>query len=170
MAPARTDGAAGDERPATADDVHPLCTALPHVTLGTSWGDAPTYLVSDPATKAKPRGFCLHRAPHDSALDPETGEQYDDLLVVRVPDEGAKKALVEDDGPFFTVPHFDGHAAVLVQQSRLGEISVAELREVLVDAWLSQAPPKLVKAFLADQPGAPDQPGASDPIEEPTDG
>ena len=45
--------------------------------------------------------------------------------------------------PFFAVPHFDGYAAVLVQQSRLGELSYDELAEVITDAWRSRAPARL---------------------------
>lgn len=153
-------------RPATPDDVHDCCTSLPHVTLGTSWGDMPTYLVSDPATKAKPRGFCLYRAPHDSAVDPATGEQYDDLLVISVAHEGAKQELVDSDGPFFTVPHLDRSNAVLVQQSRLGELTLGELMTVLADAWTAVAPPKLVREHRAGLTWTADRPGA----EEPTDG
>ncbi|UUL77348.1 hypothetical protein NG819_07690 [Pseudarthrobacter sp. Fe7] len=66
----------------------------------------------------------LYRAPHKTAVDPESGEKYRDLLVIVVPDDAAKSALVEDPAlPFFTVPHFNGYNAVLVQESRLGEIA-----------------------------------------------
>ncbi|MFW6774773.1 hypothetical protein ACOACO_10845 [Nocardioides sp. CPCC 205120] len=138
-----------DDRPATADDVHELCLALPHVTYGTSWGDMPTYLVSDPATKARPRGFCIRRRPDPTAVDPATGTPYEDLLVLWAADQGAKAALVEADGPFFTVPHLDGHDSLLVQESRLGEITRGELREVLTESWLRLAPAKLARAFTA---------------------
>ena len=90
------------------------------------------------------RGFVLHRAPQKNVVDPATGEPYPDLLVISVPDESAKLALVESDGPFFTIPHFDGYNAVLVQQSRLGEISRVELAEVLTEAWAAVAPARLV--------------------------
>ena len=47
----------------------------------------------------------------------------------------------------------DGHySAVLVQQSRLGEISRDELAEIITDAWLTKAPKSLAKAFLAPGP------------------
>lgn len=140
---------AADERPATPEDVDRLCAALPHTTFGTSWGDMPTWLVSDPATKAAPKGFCSYRRPHASAVDPVTGEPYDDLVVLRAADQGAKAALVEADGPFFTVPHFDGHDGYLVRLSRLGEVTLGELREVVTESWLRCAPAKLRRAFLA---------------------
>ena len=41
--------------------------------------------------------------------------------------------------PYFTTPHFDGHPSVLVRASRIGELTVQELTEVIQDAWLSRA-------------------------------
>ena len=135
-------------RPARPDDVDEICAALPSTELGTSWGDVPTWKV--PAGE-KGRGFLLYRHPHPSAVDPETGEQYDDLLVIRTADPADKAALVEDgSSPFFTIDHFRNFNAVLVQQSRLGELTLDELTEVVQDAWLAVAPKRLAKEFLAD--------------------
>ena len=68
-----------------------------------------------------------------------------------MPGESEKRALVDDERlPFFTIDHFNGYNAVLVQQSRLGEISRDELAEIITDAWLTKAPKSLAKAFLAD--------------------
>lgn len=137
-----------DQRPATPDDVGPLCLSLPEVELGTTWGDVPSFKVP---RGDKGRGFLLYRHPHRTAIDPATGEPFDDLLVIRVADQGEKAALVEDTAtPFFTVPHFDGYHAVLVQQSRLGELTLAELREVITEAWAAVAPKSLVKQHFAD--------------------
>ena len=67
----------------------------------------------------KGKGFLLYRQPHKTAVDPETGEMYDDLLVIITPTEVEKQALVEDAStPFFTIDHFRNYNAVLVQQSR----------------------------------------------------
>ncbi|WP_236560871.1 MmcQ/YjbR family DNA-binding protein [Arthrobacter sp. 8AJ] len=135
------------DRMATPADVDAICRGLPEVELGISWGDRPTYKVP---RGPKGRGFVLYRAPHKTAVDPESGEQYRDLLVIVVPDDAAKSALVEDPSlPFFTVPHFNGYNAVLVQESRLGEIAHDELAEILVEAWAARAPKKLVKEFFA---------------------
>jgi hypothetical protein len=129
-------------RPATAEDVHEICLSLPEVELGTSWGDRPTYLV-------RGKGFLLHRRPHRSAVDPATGEMYDDLLVIRTASAEEKEALVQDPRlPFFTIDHFRGYNAVLVQLSRLAEMERDELAEVITDAWLARAPRSLAKAFL----------------------
>ena len=131
-------------RRARVDDVHEICLSLPEVELGTSWGDRPTY-------KVRGRGFVLHRAPHHSAVDPATGEPYDDLLVIVTPSAVEKQELVADERlPFFTVDHFNGHNAVLVQQSRLGEIDRDELAEIITEAWAAMAPRSLVKKHRAD--------------------
>lgn len=135
------------ERMATPADVGAICLGLPEVELGMSWGDRPTYKVP---RGPKGRGFVLYRPPHKTAVDPTTGEPYRDLLVIVVPDDAAKAALVEDSSlPFFSVPHFDGYNAVLVQESRLGEVSREELAEIIVEAWAARAPKKLVADFFA---------------------
>ena len=112
-------------------------------------GRRPTWLVPLRVKGDKGRGFVLYRKPHQSAVDPETGELFDDLLVIRTANPDDKHALVDGDGPFFTIDHFKGYNAVLVQQSRLGEITRDELAEVITDAWLATAPKKLVEEFLA---------------------
>lgn len=133
-------------RRARPADIDEICAALPGTELGTSWGDVPTWKV--PAGD-KGRGFVLYRHPHHSAVDPRTGEMYDDLVVIITPTEADKVALVEDEStPFFTIDHFRGYNAVLVQQSRLGEISRDELVEVITDAWAHRAPKRLVREHL----------------------
>lgn len=135
-----------DDRPATPDDVDEICLALPEVELGTSWGDRPTYKVP---RGEKGKGFLLYRAPGRTAIDPATGEPFDDLLVITTPTEAEKQALVDDpDLPFFTIDHFRGYSAVLVQQSRLGEISRDELAEIITEAWAAKAPKRLAREHL----------------------
>lgn len=71
-----------------------------------------------------------------------------DILGARVADEGVKFALIADSPEvFFTTPHFDGYPMILV---RLAEIDPDELRELVTDAWLAQAPRTLVTKFLGD--------------------
>ena len=135
-------------RRARVADLDAICRSLPEVELGTSWGDRPTYLVRQ---KPKPRGFVLERAPRHDAVDPSTGEEYPDLLVIRTPSAEDKAVLVEADGPFFTIDHFRSYNAVLLQRSRIGELGIDELREVLTDAWLAVAPRSLAKRFLAGE-------------------
>jgi hypothetical protein len=135
-------------RPATPEDVDDICRSLPEVELGISWGDRPTYKV--PAG-GRGKGFLLFRAPHRTAVDPETGEMYVDLLVIMTADAAEKEALVADPSlPFFTIDHFRSFNAVLVQQSRLGEMSRDELAEVITDAWAAKAPKALVRKHLGD--------------------
>ncbi len=50
---------------------------------------------------------------------------------------------------FFTTPHFDGHPSVLVRGSRIGELSVQELTEVIQDAWLFRASRARAAAWLS---------------------
>ncbi|UQX09999.1 MmcQ/YjbR family DNA-binding protein [Candidatus Mycobacterium methanotrophicum] len=77
-------------------------------------------------------------------VDPPGG----DILAVRVADEGVKFSLIADEPDvYFTTPHFDGYAAVLV---KLAEIDLLGLREVVVEAWLTHAPKRLVQEFLGE--------------------
>jgi len=130
-------------RRARASDVDEIAASLPETELGISWGDRPTW-------KVRGKGFLIYRMPHRTAMDPETGEMWDDLLVVVTPDQGAKQALVEADNPFFDIPHFRRSTSVLVRLSRLGEIGRDELVEVITDAWATRAPAKLVREHLGD--------------------
>ena len=67
------------------------------------------------------------------------------MVAIRVPDRVDKEALLASDPEtFFTEPHYNGFPAVLVRLPRIG---LAELEELVVDAWRSQAPRALVDAF-----------------------
>ena len=135
-------------RRATPEDVDAICGSLPETELGITWGDRPTWMVP---RGGKGKGFLLYRAPGKTAIDPATGEPFEDLVVIVTPSEIEKEALVADPGtPFFTIPHFKNFSAVLVQLSRLGELDVDELREVITDAWCAKAPKKLVKEHFPD--------------------
>ena len=135
-------------RPATPDDIDAICASLPETELGITWGDRPTWIVP---RGDKGKGFVLYRAPNKTAVDPDTGEMYDDLIVILTPTTAEKNALVDDPHtPFFTIDHFRSFDAVLVQQSRLGELDVDELREVITDAWAKRAPKRLLKDYFGD--------------------
>jgi hypothetical protein len=139
---------------ATPADIALICGSLPEVELGISWGDRPTYKVP---RGAKGRGFVLYRAPGKTAIDPSSGEMFSDLLVISVPDENAKTSLVQDaESPFFTIDHFDGYNAVLVQESRLGELDRDRLEEILVEAWACKAPKSLVRSYFSSSGGSAD--------------
>lgn len=142
------------DRPATAADVDEIAGSLPETELGISWGDRPTWKVP---RGPKGKGFLLYRAPRKDAIDPASGDPYDDLIVIMTADDADKQALVDDpDTPFFTIDHFRNFNAVLVQASRLGEISRTELAEVITEAWLRMAPKRLAKAHLDEVARAQD--------------
>jgi hypothetical protein len=74
------------------------------------------------------------------------------ILGARVEHLVAKEALRADDPHvYFTTPHFDGYAAILV---RLERIAVADLEELVTEAWLVRAPKRLADAYLRESPPA----------------
>lgn len=71
------------------------------------------------------------------------------ILAVRTDGLVEKEAILADPPPgVFTIPHFNGFAAVLVE---LGRVSRADLEALLVDGWLAMAPQDLADAYLADR-------------------
>jgi hypothetical protein len=130
-------------RPARVEDVHEIALGMPHVTVVQGPRSNPVYQVGG-------KSFVFFRTPRPDAVDPETGERYPDVIVIWVESDADKQALVQDPRtPFFTTPHFDGHDSVLVRAGRLGEISRAELAEVVQDAWLARASARRRAAWLA---------------------
>ena len=133
-------------RRARLQDVHDLALAMPHAVVYDAAAKNPVYQVGG-------RSFVFFRNPRPDAFDPETGERYDDVIVFWVTDEVEKLALVlDEDTPFFTTPHFDGHPSVLLRGSRVGEVSYDELAEVVQDAWLSRASKRRAAEWLAAHP------------------
>jgi hypothetical protein len=133
---------AGNARGSRVGDVHDLALGMPHVTVEHGSQGNPVYQVGR-------KSFVFFRTPRPDATDPETGERYTDVIVFWVPSESDKQALVQDEGsPFFTTPHFDGHSSVLIRASRLDELTLQELTEVIQDAWLSQASRSRARAWL----------------------
>jgi len=99
------------------------------------------------------KSFVFFRNPRPDAVDPGTGERYPDVIVFWVPSESDKQALVQDQAsPFFTTSHFDGHLSVLVRGSRLGELTLQELTEVVQEAWLCRASAKRASTWLNARP------------------
>ena len=132
-------------RRAKLADVHAFAMAMPHVTVHRPGTDLPVYQVGS-------KSFVFFRTPRSDAVDPMTGKRYDDVIVIWVESAEEKLALVQDPAsPFFTTRHFDGHNSVLLRASRVGEIDVDELRELIQDAWLTQASARRAAAWLADQ-------------------
>ena len=133
-------------RKARFEDIEAIAMALPEVATRTTWGDRPAYAV-------RGKNFVIFREPRPDALEPDTGERMTDVVVVTVPDESAKEALVKSDGPWFTTPHFDGYNAVLVRQRDLGAITRQELEEVITDGWAARAPKRLVRDYFEGRTG-----------------
>ncbi len=120
-------------RKARIEDVHELALSMPHVTVDHRASDNPVYQVGR-------KSFIFFRTPRPDAVDPVSGERYTDVIVFWVGSEADKEALVQDaSSPFFTTPHFDGHQSVLLRAARIGELTRAELAEIVQDAWLSRA-------------------------------
>ena len=98
------------------------------------------------------RSFVYFRTPRPDAVDPESGQRYDDVVVLWVASEIDKEALVADPStPYFTTPHFDGHLSVLVRGSRVGELTRDELAEMVYDAWLARASKTATRKWLAER-------------------
>ena len=120
--------------------------AMPHVTVQHGSLGNPVYQVGG-------KSFIFFRNPRPDAVDPGTGERYTDVVVFWVGSEADKQALVQDDeSPFFTTPHFDGHPSVLLRGSRIHELTRQELAEMVQDAWLSQASARRAAAWLSAHP------------------
>jgi len=125
----------------TLEDAARLALKLPEVAEGERRHGTRTWSVNGkvfawerPFSKADVRRF--------GAVAPPAGP----IVAVRVADLGEKEAvLAADNAGFFTIPHFDGFAAVLIQ---LDKVSAEALREALVDGWLACAPPKLAEQYL----------------------
>ena len=129
---------------ATMRDLDRLALAMPETTKGVSDDGRPAYIV-------RGKKFCFHRSQRRDAVDLETGELLNDVLVFRVDDLDTKEMLLADPrGIFFTTPHWDGYAAVLMRIPALKQIKRAELRDLVVDAWLTRAPKRVAKAWLAE--------------------
>ena len=129
-------------RRARIEDVDEIARAMPHVTVEKGTQDNPVYQVGG-------KSFVFFRNPRPDAVDPDTGERYDDVIVIWVESEGDKRALVQDEtSPFFTTPHFNGHPSVLLRGSRVGELTRQELLEVIQDAWLSRASARRARMWL----------------------
>jgi hypothetical protein len=123
------------------DDVARVCLALPETSevlarSGRQW-------------RVRDKLFVWERPLRPRDLD-ELGAAAPDGVVLgaRVPDEGAKRALVAaEPGIYFTTSHFDGYPAVLV---RLDELDDEGLTELVEEAWACRAPRRL----LAERPVA----------------
>ncbi|HEV8462525.1 MAG TPA: hypothetical protein VGQ38_17625 [Gaiellaceae bacterium] len=128
---------------ATLRDLDTIALSLPEVTKQLDDG-RPVYLVHG-------KNFCFHRSPRPDALDPETGERLTDVLVFRVDGAESKELMLADArGIFFTTPHWNGYPAVLVRIPDLKKLPKAELREIVIEGWLTRVQKRIAKAWLSE--------------------
>lgn len=130
---------------AQPDDVHDLAMAMPAVSVELHAPGRPVYQVGG-------KSFVFYRSPRPDAVDPLTGERYDDVIVLWVASAEDKEALLLGRGaPLFTTAHFYGHNSVLLRASQVHELAYDELRELVQDAWLARAPLSKARGWLAEQ-------------------
>ena len=110
---------------ASEADVRRIALSLPETTEKPSYGT--------PGFRVKDKLFLRIRSEAEGGL------------VVFVADLGEKEALLQSDAKkFYTTPHYDGYATVLVN---LRAVGVKELRELITDSWRTRAPKKLLQEF-----------------------
>jgi hypothetical protein len=129
---------------ATLEDVAKIALGLPEVTEEPVFGNR--------SWKVRKKLFAWERplrAKEVEQLGDAAPPEDAEILGVRVPDEEAKRALLESEPEiYFTTPHFDGHPSVLV---RLERIPAKDLEEAIVEGWLSRAPKRVAKAWLDER-------------------
>lgn len=135
---------------ATQNDARRIAMALPGVTASNE------HFAFSVENKGKAKGFIWVWQERVHPKKPRVPNRQ--VLAARVANETEKAALLgADPDKFFTEPHYNGFPAVLV---RLPAVSVAELRQVITEAWRCQAPKNLLAAHDAGDTAPPARPAA----------
>jgi len=125
---------------ATLEDAAALAASLPEVTETLKWGRR-TWIVGE-------KGFVWERPLSKSDIK-RLGDQRPpegEILGVATEDLHEKEAiLASGERGFFTIAHFDGYPAYLIQLNAVGK---RVLRAAVLDAWLAMAPPKLAEQYM----------------------
>jgi hypothetical protein len=125
---------------ASLDDVARLASELPGATEGERHGNRTWFVAGQAFAWERPFSKADVRRFGDET--PPAGP----ILAVRTEDLGEKEALLAaHPAAFFTIPHFDGYSAVLIQ---LRKVSGPALREAVTDGWLACAPARLAAQYL----------------------